>query len=161
MITRTKISGEIVFAGLLALVGLIVVGRSYQYGLSDEGRIGPGAFPGALGLILALLGTYLVLKGVRTRSDAKLDTSEADSDADAEEQSNARKAFTVLGMVAVAIVAAPYVGLIPALTVLIFLIALVIEGVGLLRSFSLAAICFALYYGIFELLLAVPMPGPF
>lgn len=123
--------------------------------MSADQRLGPGAFPGALGAILTGLGAILVVQERRREVAPVAEAGQSD------EVANGRKAFLVLGMLAAAVAVAPWVGLVPALLIFLFTVAFVVEKVGLVRSTALAMVCFALYYGVFELLLGVPMPGPF
>jgi len=51
---------------LFALAGVAAILIGYGYPVGTAARMGPGYFPRALGMILVLLGSVLIIKGLRT-----------------------------------------------------------------------------------------------
>jgi len=62
-----------VYAGaLLALVGSAFAWGATSYTVGTSARMGPGYFPMMLGLLLAVLGVLILLRGWRKASDQRL-----------------------------------------------------------------------------------------
>lgn len=57
---------DLAWGGLLALTGLAVAGYAYaHYDIGSLRRMGPGFFPVALGLLLAVLGALIAIPATR------------------------------------------------------------------------------------------------
>lgn len=57
---------DVIGGACVALLGLAFVIGASGYGIGSPTRMGPGFFPGALGILAVLLGLSIALKGLRT-----------------------------------------------------------------------------------------------
>lgn len=60
---------DVIGGGVLMLFGLIFVISATGYGIGSPTRMGPGFFPGALGILAMLLGLGIAIKGLRTTGE--------------------------------------------------------------------------------------------
>jgi len=111
---RRKIHKDVLGGGLMIALGIGVVIQSRSYTFGTLSRMGPGYFPVALGVILALAGLAIVVKGWL---------------AGAPEETKAVplewRAWMLIGLSIVAfVVLAEYLGLVPATFAVVFISAL-------------------------------------
>jgi hypothetical protein len=147
------LTGERIFAAAFVAAGLLSIIEGIGYGfIRDDGIIGPGFFPIIIGALLAVLGSGILVATFRktetiSRIEAvelELEREVAELDTDAaplfDVEGNQRAALAVFAGIGAALVASYWLGLILALTVLVFVILQFIERQGLLRSVIAAAV---------------------
>jgi len=61
---------DLIGGGLMLLLGIGAAVQSLQYHIGSLVRMGPGYFPLALGVILAIVGALIMLAGLRTAAIA-------------------------------------------------------------------------------------------
>jgi len=159
--TRTRGVGELVFACVLTAVSVGAAIVAATYGFTARGQLGPGAVPMVVGVLLAVVGAALVLTARRPiRAALPVDGTADTGEPDEHEPSGTRKAFLVLALLAVAVALGRLVGLIVAIAAFILVVGLVVERLGAARSLVLAAIGAGLFHVVFDLVLDIPLPGP-
>jgi hypothetical protein len=158
--------GERLFTTAMCIFAVFIIWQSYDYGILSSTITGPGFFPAIAGvLILLSAGTSLVMRFRSTSNNAKQEQQAALTD-DAPNWPELLRAALLVGLTALFIVLAPYVGMIALTPVYIFACFLVLASdyspsrllIGVLTAFlfTLAA------WAIFDKGLGVPMPrGPF
>jgi putative tricarboxylic transport membrane protein len=106
-----------VFAGCLTVLGLYIVRNALEYGYMRGTTPGPGFFPFWVGLALAGLSIANLVRSVRG-----LEVLESTFDA-----TGLCKAFAIVGVVALFIVLAPWLGMLVASALMIPALALAIR----------------------------------
>jgi hypothetical protein len=95
------------YAGLLFVAfGVVALVMAQSYSIGTAARMGPGYFPRLLGILLIGLGAVQAIVGIRTSAPRQ--------------EWHWRPLFILLASVALFIVATPYLGLIGAGLVLVF-----------------------------------------
>lgn len=177
-----KVSGATVFAGLIALTGAAVAWRAVGYGLTGGGSpVGPGMFPAAVGLLLCAAGIATAVADARRapqrdggqpagdgRPSAASQTSPAAAaEAAGEEPTGAagdgdrlRRGFLLLAALAAAVALGNVIGLIPAMTLYLFVVTHLLEELPLTRCLLYAAGGGVFLWAVFDQLLNVRFPGP-
>ncbi|MGM1028455.1 MAG: tripartite tricarboxylate transporter TctB family protein [Actinomycetota bacterium] len=171
-IARAAFSAALVLLGVAAAIG------GWGYGVAQEnGQIGAGFLPLVLGIVVALLAavdtaTILLrrepshtaeqLTGVEDEANAAaIDTVEEASDIDAlgrtGKQRN-RMLAIVAGMLIVALLLVPVLGLLLSLGALMIAIAIVVERRPIVSSIIVSVIAVGVIHLVFSVLLRVPMP---
>ncbi|MEM5316855.1 tripartite tricarboxylate transporter TctB family protein [Paraburkholderia sp. JHI869] len=114
-----KVNKDVVGGALMFVCGISVALHSTSFNIGSLSRMGPGFFPLALGIILAVVGITLAAKGYHSAS--------VDSDVRQEKSQLAPewKAWTLicLGIVAF-VISAKYLGLVVATFAVVFISAL-------------------------------------
>lgn len=160
---RIRISQDVVLAALLSLVGLflIVVASDLPEGSAND-PLGPRGFPLLIGV--GILGCGVVLFGQtllrRWRSFAGGDISLEGEDSQPEEGplSGKRIILAVLAMLGYVAVL-PYAGFLLS-TPIVLAMLMGLQGGVPIKSFLFMTIGFPIVlYGLFVLLLSVPLPG--
>lgn len=142
---RARNRGELAAAGVVVALGAIMVIEGRSYDLGDIGRIGPGFFPIALGVLLIAMGVGLVLEVRRLAVPAPPVHWRA-------------MALVMLALAAFAVTVRT-LGLVPA-TVLLVGIAGLADRTFRPRPMALtAAALSAVGYGLFVKAFAVPLPA--
>jgi hypothetical protein len=177
-VKRSPVTAKAAFSAVLAVVGVAAAIGGVSYGMMQEnGQIGAGFLPAVLGTALALLAAVDVaqtlrrrdaantageLTGVEAEADAaSIDTVAEAPDVDAlgrtQRQRN-RMLATVLGMLVVALLLVPVLGLLLSLGVLIVAISTIVERRSILPALLVSAIAVGVIHLVFAELLGVPMP---
>lgn len=133
---------DILGGGLVLLLGVGAAVQASQYELGSLRRMGPGYFPLALGVILAVTGAVIMLSSVRTVSTT----------ATARPRPEWRGWFCICaGMVTFAVVGI-YGGLLPATFACVFIAALGDRKNTALAAAALAAamtlVCLVVFWGL-------------
>ena len=175
------LSPRIARAALSAALARLGVGAAlggWGYGVTqDNGQIGAGFLPFALGIVMALLAAVDVaailrrrepqglaeeLTGVEHEADAAaIDTVAEAPDIDAlgrSQRQRNRMLAIVAGMLIAALLLVPVLGLLISLGLLIVAIATVVERRGIIPSLLVAAVSVGVIHLVFAVLLKVPMP---
>jgi hypothetical protein len=148
---------------VLSAVGAAFFLLSFDYNWSnpEDGAIGPGALPRVAGLLLLITGLALIRQEVRVGSTLEGDGLVAEDAAHTpEERRRIRRKLLVVGaaMLVTTAFLIPFLGLLPALSLLAFFLAAVVERQPLTRSAAMAAATLAVTYLIFDELLRIPLP---
>jgi len=130
---------------LLALIGVaaVVIARDYPFGTAMW--MGPGYFPTVLGAVLALFGSYLIVRGLRFAEAVK-----------------GTWGWKPLGLITLSIVlfaaTVERLGLIPALVLVLMVSALAARDFRLKEALVLTAVMTAVAVLIFPYALKLPYP---
>lgn len=162
---------------VVACVGVYVLYESLSYGwFAEAGQMGPGFVPGVSGAFMLGLGLIIALHGLRrgiarqgglrggrhptrTTEHTSTPTDSAHTEQSAgNESQHLRRALVVLGLVLVAIFLARWIGLLPALGSLVFVLAALIEREGVVRSAVYAITLSVAAWLVFGWFLNVPLP---
>lgn len=153
-----KMSEIILLAGL-TVFSLVLLGSSLEMPYSTEETFGPGFLP--LNLAVALLGLVgvLALRAVLAARRAGQHASPAAEGAKPAPSAVARPAvlIAVMGTVGIGILAMKYVGVLPALTVLMAVISWRFSGHSPAKAAAVSLITVASIYAIFDLWLGIPL----
>ncbi|WP_306321619.1 MULTISPECIES: tripartite tricarboxylate transporter TctB family protein [unclassified Streptomyces] len=152
----------VAYGALTALGALFFAGSfAYPWTQPEDGTIGAGVMPRTAGLLLTVLGLLLVRQELRTGSVLEGDghVEEAAADGGAEEARRVRtKLIVVVVTMVVTALLVPFLGLLPALTLMTLFLTAVVERQPLARSVLVAALVFALSYLLFITVLSIPLP---
>lgn len=142
MTTRTVNIKDFAGGGLVLLLGVAAAWQASHYDLGSLRRMGPGYFPLALGIILAVTGALIMLSSVRT---ASVETQ-------TRPQPEWRGWFCICASMAAFAVIGVYGGLLPATFVCVFVAALGDRKNTPLVSAVLAAamslVCLVVFWGL-------------
>ncbi|MFZ3560551.1 tripartite tricarboxylate transporter TctB family protein [Streptomyces sp. BH055] len=148
--------------GALTALGTLFFAGSFAYPWTqpEDGTIGAGVMPRTAGLLLAVLGLLLVRQELRTGSVLEGDGHvEEAAGADAEEARRVRaKLIVVVVTMVVTALLVPFLGLLPALTLMTLFLTAVVERQPLGRSVLVAVLVFAVSYLLFITILSIPLP---
>jgi len=161
---RPGLRGDVVFAGVLALAGLVVAVQSLIYGLMDEGRLGPGAVPFIAGLALALTAGSIAVGALRhgpAEEGRETGLSDVDAEiaaaaAEAEAPGAGSRSVALFALLAGALLASQVIGLVPAAVLFVFVTAVAVERLPLVKALTLAGVAALMIWAIFILLLDIP-----
>lgn len=158
--------GELVCAASVFAAGafLFIYGLRYPV-LTEEGVIGPGAMPVAAGTVLTAIATALLARALR-QAAPRLERSPAREKthpdlADVSDVASAGKPITVagiFGVLVVTVVLAPYLGLIPMLSLAVFVLVFVFERESFLSAITLSAAGGIGSWLLFDWLFDIPLP---
>jgi len=133
--------------GGLALVAIgvaVTVNSVFYLNLGTPSRMGPGAFPAGLGVVLAVLGALIALPALfRTGEYPRIEI---------------RPLFAVLGAILVFALVMERFGLVPAIAALTFIAGLADRRLSLLATAALAAVLSTIATLIFRTGLGLPIP---
>jgi hypothetical protein len=142
---------DALFAGALALLGVYIVANAIEYGYMRDATPGPGFFPFWVGLALVGLSVANIVRSVRG-----IERVAAEFDGPA-----LRKTTAIIVIVAVFILASPWLGMIPASGLLVPALAFVIRrhwNAGSVAALLALSILFPIAcYFLFAVYLRVPM----
>ncbi|WP_206446111.1 tripartite tricarboxylate transporter TctB family protein [Agrococcus sp. KRD186] len=165
------------FSAALALLGVAAAIGGWGYGVTqDNGQVGAGFLPLALGVLMILLaGADVVMTLMRREPsssldelgtlaeevEAVIDTVEESPDIDAlgrtQRQRN-RMLVAVVALLLVALLLIPVLGLLISLGLLMVVIATVVERRNLIPSIIVSAVTIGVFHLVFAVLLRLPMP---
>lgn len=166
------------FSAALALLGAAAAIGGWGYGVAqDNGQIGPGFLPVALGVLMVVLGgTDTAMTLVRREPTsplaelgtlgaevdaAAIDTVEESPDVDAlgrDQRQRNRMLATVSAMLLVAVLLVPVLGLLLSLGLLMLAVAIVVERRGVVASLIVTVVTVGVFHLVFGVLLNVPLP---
>nr|WP_274606962.1 tripartite tricarboxylate transporter TctB family protein [Agrococcus sp. KRD186] len=161
----------------MALLGVAAAIGGWGYGVTqDNGQVGAGFLPLALGVLMILLaGADVVMTLMRREPsssldelgtlaeevEAVIDTVEESPDIDAlgrtQRQRN-RMLVAVVALLLVALLLIPVLGLLISLGLLMVVIATVVERRNLIPSIIVSAVTIGVFHLVFAVLLRLPMP---
>lgn len=165
------------FSAALALLGVAAAIGGWGYGVTqDNGQVGAGFLPLALGTIMALLAGVDVVTTLLQREPSRpldelgtlaqevemvVDTVAESPDIDAlgrtQRQRN-RMLIVVIGLLLVALLLIPVLGLLISLGLLMVIIATLVERRNLIPSLLVSAVTIGVFHLVFAVLLRLPMP---
>lgn len=161
--SRPGLRGDVVFAGVLALGGAVVAVQSLIYGLMDEGRLGPGAVPFIAGVALAIAASWVLVTALRggAQHDPDAGLSEVDAEIAAaarevEAPGAGRRSLALFGLLAATLLVSQLIGLVAAAVLFVFVVAVAVERLPLVKALTLAGVSALMIWAIFVLLLDIP-----
>ncbi|MFC4560325.1 tripartite tricarboxylate transporter TctB family protein [Nocardiopsis mangrovi] len=157
--------GQVVAFGVLTGLGGAVAVAAFAYGIwIDEGRVGAGMLPLAVGLILLLTCGSLFVAALRRTLAGRGPAADADSGpgTDARGRSRAervRNLRIVFALTLAMVAALPHIGLLLAFGAYITAVSTLVEKRPWYTSLAIAAAAVAALHIVFGVLLGVPLPG--
>ena len=157
-------TGEVVASSVLTLLGAFAAVAGVGYGvLVDGGRVGPGFVPLFAGILLAGLGTAMLVVAVRRvlADRGRRQEAEAGPDVDIFGRTAAQRVrmlWSVLGLTLLAVVLAPYGGFLVAFGLLVLAVSVLVERRRVVPSAAVAVATVAVTYAVFALFLDIPLP---
>lgn len=154
-----KISEAILLVGL-AVFSLVLLLSSLGIPYATEQTFGPGFMPLNLSVAMLVLIGLLVLKTVTTaRTKSKAAPQDAAQDKEKKASAAARAGVLVAAIVLVMLTAAAmeFVGVLPAVVVMMALISWRFSGHSPLKSVAVSVFSVAAIYVIFEMWLNIPL----
>ena len=104
--------------GVISVFGAVGFALSFQYEFFRYGnQVGPGFLPRAVAAIIVVLGLALMLQEIRVGSVLRGDSGV--NDEAGEQSTSTRKLVVVFGLIILAVLLVPVVGLIPPLVALV------------------------------------------
>lgn len=156
---------QLIFLGVMAVLGLLAVVGGIGYGLELDERVGPGVMPFAAGVLMLLTVAVQLLRRLRTPvaepevgSEAELEPAAGEgADADAATP-DGRRVATIFVMIVLAVAATYLIGMLLSVSLLVGALFLLND-----RTRPVAAVIAAVAAGlfgwlVFETLLDVPLP---
>ncbi|GEK79551.1 tripartite tricarboxylate transporter TctB family protein [Agrococcus baldri] len=176
--TLTPRIARVAFSAALALLGIAAAIGGWGYGVTqDNGQVGAGFLPVALGVIMALLAGADAVMALLQREErravdelgtlgsevdaAAIDHVEESPDIDAlgrSQRQRNRMLAIVGGMLLVALLLVPLLGLLLSLGLLMLAVAIAVERRPVVSSVIITVIAVGAFHIIFGLLLRVPLP---
>jgi len=148
--------------GVLTALGALFFAGSFSYPWTapEDGTVGAGALPRTAGLLLTVLGLLLARQELRTGSVLEGDGHVEEAEpVPAEEAHRVRtKLIVVVVTMVVTALLVPFLGLLPALTLMTLFLTAVVERQPLVRSLLVAGLVLAVSYLLFVVVLRVPLP---
>jgi len=143
--------------GVITVLGAAGFALSFQYDFFRYGdQVGPGFLPRIVAAIIVLLGLALMVQEVRVGSILRGDSGVDDESA--EQRTSPRKLVVVFGLIILAVLVTPVLGLIPPLVALVAALTLGVERKPLVPSLMLTAGAALVAWGLFVAVLRVPVP---
>lgn len=169
---------------IVALVGVVFCVGAVSYGVVSGGRMGPGLMPMVSGLGLVVLGSALAVSAGRStgamRGSVDGTAGEPRGGADGravaptegeaveregvatavipQEVHHPRRPWIILGSTMVALLLAPYFGLIPALGLMALVVLRLVERESWVMSVGVTVALLVFSWFVFERFLAVNLP---
>mgnify|MGYP001062215758 CR=1 FL=1 len=144
---RIPITKDVLSGAMFIVFGLGTTIVALGYKLGNAMRIGPGTFPIILGLIVALIGLAVLVRGIRERSSSETIVS----------WELKPLLFIVLAIVAFSLVIGT-LGLIPAIVAVVFVGHFASREASLLELACMAVVLCVIATGIFIYGLNLPIP---
>jgi len=143
--------------GVIAFFGAVGFALSFQYEFFRYGnQVGPGFLPRVGAAIVVILGLALMLQEIRVGSVLRGDSGVDDESG--ERPTSARKLVVVFGLIILAVLLVPVLGLVPPLVALVASLTIGVERKPLVTSLILTAGAALLAWGLFVAVLRVPVP---
>ncbi len=144
--------------GVLGVLGAAFFALSFQYDFSvRDGLVGPGFLPRIAGGALAVIGILLVLQEVRTGSVLAGDSG-SDEAADKLNRRTVIKLVSVFAGITLALLLTPVVGLLPAFTLLVLVLMILVERMPVVPSLIIGVTAGIVAHLLFGVVLQVPLP---
>lgn len=146
---------------VLTALGVVFFVGGAGYGVVDSGRMGPGLMPALSGAALTVLGLVITWHGVATTErqiDHPLPADGEQAEAADTLGSRAARPWIIFGIVLAVLVATHFLGLLIALTAMVFGILLVVERLAIWIAVVASLGTLIVSWSIFVSLLGVPMP---
>jgi putative tricarboxylic transport membrane protein len=161
---RSGLRGDVVFASVLALSGLVVAIQSLVYGIMDENRLGPGAVPFIAGVALCIAATTIAVGALRHGPQdeggetglSDVDAEIAAAAAEAEAPGAGSRSVAIFGLLAGALLVSQVIGLVPAAVLFVFVTGVAVERLPVVKALILAGVAALMIWAIFILLLDIP-----
>lgn len=167
---------DLVGTGVLAVIGVGALIGGAHYGVWPDGAVGAGFLPAVLGgfVLVASVVDLVRLTAARRRPPAPVTGAEAiaveaahrSAEATAPEKDvfgrtesqRSRATLLIFVVIGVALALVPLVGLLLALTLLVFSLLFFLERKPLVAAVGGAVVSLAVAWSVFVLLLAIPLP---
>jgi hypothetical protein len=173
-------------AGIVTVLGVAFTVGGLSYGLTKDGRMAPGLMPTVMGVGIAIFGVLLLVSELRSRtpdgpggdtievtertpvrvggsdmpdsSDPSAAAGPVEDDLADREAKHPLRPWFIFATMVVALLAAPYIGLIPALVLGAFVMMKVIERESWIVSVLVSVLLLAFSWFIFDDFLEVNLP---
>jgi hypothetical protein len=170
-------------AGIVTALGVAFTVGGLSYGLTKDGRMAPGLMPTVMGVGIAIFGVLLLVSELRSRtpggdtaevtertpvrvggsdvpdsSDPSAAAGQAEDDLADREAKHPLRPWLIFATMVVALLAAPYIGLIPALVLGAFVMMKVVEHESWTVSILVSVLLLAFSWFIFDDFLEVNLP---
>lgn len=158
--TRRARRSVLIAYGVVALFGAAFFALSFQYDFFRYGdQVGPGLLPRIVGALVAVLGLALMLQEVRTGSVLTGDSGIEDEDEDAgPSRQTIIKLVSVFGMIVVAVLLVPLIGLVPPLVLLVLALTIFVEKMPVIPSLISTVVAGVVAFVLFAVVLRLPVP---
>lgn len=154
---RTRVSVMIAY-GILALIGAGFFALSFQYAFTTAaGTVGPAFLPRIVGALTAVLGIALAVQEVRVGSVLLGDSGSAE-DGSRLSRGTLVKLVSVFGLMTLALLLVPVLGLILPLTLLVLVVTVFLERMPVLPSIIVTISAAVVAYVLFVVILQFPIP---
>lgn len=156
---RTARRAILIAYGVIALTGALFFALSFQYDFHRyEDQVGPGFLPRIAGGIVLLLGTALMVQEARVGSVLLGDSGVDEEQSGGMSRTTVIKLLTVFGIIILAVLLVPVLGLIPPLVLLVAALTIFVERMPVLPSVAVTVGAAVVAYALFVLVLRVPIP---
>ncbi|MGO2658182.1 tripartite tricarboxylate transporter TctB family protein [Mycetocola reblochoni] len=151
----------IAYGVLIAIGAAFAVGAAVSYPLLlENSQVGPGLMPLVAGSALVLVGLLLVRQELTTGSVLEGDGAAVDTSGEdiAKRRRTHRKLLSVMGLTVVAAALIPVLGLLPVMSMLVFVLSVFVERRPWWQALLVAIAAFVVAYVIFVAVLMTPLP---
>ena len=149
----------IIAYGVIALIGALFFALSFQYDFHRyEDQVGPGSLPRIAGAVVLVLGIALMIQEARTGSVLLGDSGVEEEQSEGMSRKTVIKLLTVFGIIILAVLLVPVLGLIPPLVLLVAALTIFVERMPVLPSLAVTDGAAVVAYALFVMVLRVPIP---
>lgn len=150
--------GVITAYAVITLMGMGFFLGSLQYAMFRGGnQVGPAYMPRYAAVLLVVLGVLLLIQEFRGRSRMAGDSG-VEEDAEALNRKTVIKLMAVFGLIVVALLLVPLLGLIGAFVLLIPALTIGVERMPIVTSLIVSVVAGVVAYVVFIVVLRVPLP---
>jgi hypothetical protein len=154
---RTR-AGVLVAYGVITMLGAGFFAVSFEYEfVKGDGLVGPGFLPRIVGALLVVLGALLVLQEVRVGSNLVGDSGTVEQKSTLG-RATVVKLASVFGIMTVALLLVPFLGLLVPLAALVLVVTVFVERMPLVPSILVTVGAGAAAYVLFVMILQFPVP---
>lgn len=145
--------------GVITLVGAFFFSFSFQYDFfrGDSGQVGAGFLPRVVSVLVMVLGLALMRQELRGGSRLTGDSGVAEEE-QALDSRTARKLAVVFGLMTLALLLVPVLGLVLPLVALVLALTVGVERAPLLPSLAVTVGAAVIGYVLFVTVLNIPLP---
>lgn len=145
---------QVIFLGVMVVLGIVGIVGGVGYGLELDERVGPGLMPFAAGVLMLLTAAVQLVRRVRT---PVADPAPEDGD-DTAEGPDARLVAIIFVMIALTVAATYLIGMLISVSLLVGALFLLNDRTKPVTAFIAAAAAGLFGWLVFATLLDVPLP---